>query len=283
MDRNIIQAELQNGPARVRVQTYHYAKPSEMVGKPSNHTLTLMTAGRQAAGFGQFYHPYQSRQMSALGDLIFIPAGHSLFGSGTGGPREMVACAFLPGTIDALATFERSWDDRELANCCDLRSARIADTMRRLGQEALSPGFGSDVLVDALTSALPIELARHFNVIRESNPIARGGLTPRQMRVIEEYVRDWPPGGVRVADLASLAGLSRGHFMRAFKQSAGQTVHNFVENIRLEQAENMLAHSEVPLKEIAHRLGFANPASFSLAFRRMTGETPGRYRATRRN
>ena len=44
----------------------------------------------------------------------------------------------------------------------------------------------------------------------------------------------------------------------------------------------LLAEGEMPLKRIAARLGFANPASFSLAFRRLTGSTPGRYRAIRR-
>ena len=38
----------------------------------------------------------------------------------------------------------------------------------------------------------------------------------------------------------------------------------------------------MPLKQVAARLGFADPSSFSLAFRRMTGIAPGRYRAARK-
>lgn len=287
MSRNIVRAEMHNGPTRIRVQTYHYEKPSEKVGTPSNHTLTLMMSSSRTTSpprrwLGQFQAGQQSR-LTELGGLIFVPAGHALLGHGPGGPQDMVACSFAPGQIDALADFETSWDRRELARCYDLRSGRITDTMRRLGQEVTTPGFGSDILVDALTSVLPIELARLFHTMRGDEPLARGGLTPRQLRTIEDYVRDWPVGGVKVTDLATLTGLSRAHFMRAFKQSMGETVHSFVEQIRLEQTQALLAGTALPLKQIAARMGFANPASFSIAFRRLTGTSPGNYRKMLKN
>jgi len=101
--------------------------------------------------------------------------------------------------------------------------------------------------------------------------------------MIEEYICDWPGGSIKVADLASLAGLSRGHFMRAFKQSTGSTVHAYVEQARLHRAKAMLLEGEAPLKQIAARLGFSDPSSFSLAFRRKTGMAPGRFRALRQD
>lgn len=282
MTNNVIQGELRSGPARVRVQTYTYDVPSQQVRCPSDHTLTLMTSRRRGGWRGFFHQTHRPGRMVALGDLIFVPAGLTITGSGPGGAHSMVACSFGRGAAPALAMFESGWDDGELSRCGDIRSDRIADAMRRLGQEALSPGFGSDVLVDAITTTLPIDLVRHFqDSVRKGEPI-RGGLASHQLRMIEEYVREWPAGGVRVADLAALVGLSRGHFMRAFKQSTGSTVHGFVEGIRLDQAKTLLAEGEIPLKQIAARLGFANPASFSLAFRRLTGNTPGSYRNIRR-
>lgn len=282
MPRNNVQAELHSGPARVRVQTYVYDTPSQQMRCPTQHTLTLMTSRRPNAWRGYFHRPHQPGRMFAFGDLIFVPAGLSIYGSGPGGAQNMVECAFPLGASKALKMFEEGWEDRDLARCGDLRSDRIADAVRRLGQEAMEPGFGSDVLVDALTATLPIDLARHFQeVVRRSSPV-KGGLAPHQMRTIEDYVREWPAGGVSVGALAELVGLSRGHFMRAFKQSAGKTVHSFVEAVRLDQAKTLLADGDTPLKQIAARLGFANPASFSLAFRRLTGDTPGRYRSVRK-
>lgn len=282
MGKNQVQSELWCGPARVRVQTYTYDTPSQQMRCPSNHTLTLMTSRRNGGWRGYFHQPHRPGRMVALGDLIFVPAGLAITGSGPGGAQSMVACSFGKGAAPALAMFEQGWDDRELSRCGDIRSDRIADAMRRLGQEALSPGFGSDVLVDAITATLPIDLVRHFqDSVHRGKPM-RGGLAMHQLRQIEEYMREWPAGSVRVTDLAALVGLSRGHFMRAFKQSTGKTVHNYVEVVRLDQAKTLLAEGEMPLKQIAARLGFANPASFSLAFRRLTGNTPGSYRNARR-
>lgn len=277
MVRSVIQAELTRGPARIRVQTFHYETPSEMVRRPSRHTLALM-ASRKQFSRGHFVSRHQADHLSDFGSLIFVPAGHSLFGTGPGGAQDMIACSFEAGAIPALSPLERSWDIRDLAQCYDIRSARVSDTLRRIVQEMLTPGFASDILIDALINALPVELARHFQAEPDAPAPRRGQLHQRQLKIIEEYVREWPVGGVRCEDLAGLVGLSRAHFMRLFKATTGMTAHAFVEQLRLQHAQALLSTTDMPLKQIAAQLGFSTPASFSLAFRRLTGLTPGNYR-----
>lgn len=278
MSRSVIQAELNKGPSRIRIQTFHYETPSEMVRRPSRHTLVLM-ASRKKFSRGHFVSRNQADRLSDLGSLVFVPAGHSLFGTGPGGAQDIVACSFEAGAIPALAPLEYNWDIRDLSQCYDIRSARLADTLRRLAHEIVTPGFASDILVDALINTLPVELTRYFHTQPENPAPRRGQLSPRQIKTIEEYVREWPAGGVRCEDLASLVDLSRAHFMRLFKATTGMTAHAFIEQLRLQQAQTLLATTDMPLKQIAARLGFATPASFSLAFRRLTGLTPGTYRA----
>lgn len=277
MNRSVIQAELTKGATRLRVQTFHYESPSEMVRRPSRHTLALMS-GQKKATRGHFFNRHQADRLSDLGSLMFIPADHSLLGMGPGGAQEMIACSFEPGAIPALSPLERSWDFRDLAQCYDIRSPRISDTLRRITQEVLTPGFASDILVDALFNALPVELSRYFQTLPEPQASKRGQLSQRQLQTIEDYVREWPAGGVRCEDLATLVGLSRAHFMRVFKATTGMTAHAFVEQLRLQQAQTLLSATNMPLKQIAAQLGFSTPASFSLAFRRLTGITPGSYR-----
>ena len=278
MNHSVIQAELTKGATRLRVQTFYYESPSEMVRRPSRHTLALMS-GHKKSSRGHFFNRHQADRLSDLGRLMFIPAGHSLLGMGPGGAQEMIACSFEAGAIPALSPLERSWDFSDLAHCYDIRSPRIADTLRRITQEMLTPGFASDILVDALFNALPVELSRYFQTLPEPQTPKRGQLSQRQLQTIEDYVREWPAGGVRCEDLATLVGLSRAHFMRVFKATTGMTAHAFVEQLRLQQAQTMLATTNMPLKQIAAQLGFSTPASFSLAFRRLTGITPGSYRS----
>ena len=106
---------------------------------------------------------------------------------------------------------------------------------------------------------------------------AGAGLSSWQLRKIDEVL--WhsdgaPPG---LSALADLCGLSTRHLMRAFKTATGRTVHAHFEEIRIIGAKMALAR-RVPLKQVAQDLGFAGPSSFIVAFRRATGETPGRDR-----
>ncbi len=281
MGRNFVEAELVGQVARVRVQTYEYETPSRQERQPTQHQLALILTRRPDAARSYFGRLASGRSFS-LGSLLYVPAAQAIRGEGPGGPHTMITCAFPAGVHDALAGFERSWSDDELVRCANLRSDWLTESMRRLAHEALNPGFGSDVLVDGLASALPVELHRLIEMRPCIRPAKKGGLSPHQLRMVEQYVCDWPGGGITVAALAALVGLSRGHFMRAFKQSTGQTVHGFVEEARLDRAKALLIEDQVPIKRIAAMLGFSDPSSFSLAFRRKTGFAPGRYRASRR-
>ena len=82
--------------------------------------------------------------------------------------------------------------------------------------------------------------------------------------------------------LARLARLSPYHFIRAFRASTGLTPHQFVRNRRIERAKVLLVSTPMPVTEICDAVGFRSLGSFSSLFRRMTGETPRRYRAVRR-
>lgn len=81
-----------------------------------------------------------------------------------------------------------------------------------------------------------------------------------------------------MSDLAALCGISAGHLSRAFKQSTGKKVHAYVENVRLRRATELLLQSDLSVKEIAARVGFTNPSTFSASFLRLSGITPTELR-----
>ena len=85
-----------------------------------------------------------------------------------------------------------------------------------------------------------------------------------------------------VTGLAELAHLSVFHFARMFAAAIGVPPHRYISRRRLETAMAMLAVGKLPLAEIAHRMCFSSPASFSRAFRRATGTAPGQYRRLHR-
>lgn len=79
-------------------------------------------------------------------------------------------------------------------------------------------------------------------------------------------------------DLAAVAGCSVSAVQALFKRQAGLSPGEFVTRRRMHAAEQMLLASDLPLKAIAERLGFADERHFSTAFRRYHGQPPGRFR-----
>lgn len=219
-----------------------------------------------------------SSRFSGFGEVFLVPARIPLKYKGLGGPYRHVTCRLDNSAFEALTGFRGDWNDGLLNACRNIRTPQINAALLRLAQETLTPSFASDLLVDSLANVITVDLARYLRSELGEAPKAKGGLAPWQMRRIEEHVEESPDTSLSITVLAELCGISSGHLMRAFKQTAGETVHSYVERVRLTKAQRLLCETNLPLKAIAAELGFSTPSSFSFAFRRATGGTPASFR-----
>lgn len=73
-------------------------------------------------------------------------------------------------------------------------------------------------------------------------------------------------------------GLSRQTLYRRLRQE-GVTFDQLLDRLRRRLALRMLGQEGLSVKDAAYRLGFADPAAFSRAFKRWTGESPRAYRS----
>jgi AraC-like DNA-binding protein len=60
----------------------------------------------------------------------------------------------------------------------------------------------------------------------------------------------------------------------------GSSYQKIKDSIRCDMAQNLLANPEISIMEVAERTGFSEPAAFSRAFKKWTGESPAQYRAS---
>ncbi|GAA3452911.1 hypothetical protein GCM10018962_47440 [Dactylosporangium matsuzakiense] len=82
-----------------------------------------------------------------------------------------------------------------------------------------------------------------------------------------------------VAALAREGGLSRSSFARRFTALAGQPPQAYLTWWRLTLAARLLRESDVPLRVVARRVGYASEFAFAAAFKRRFGTAPGRFRS----
>ena len=102
----------------------------------------------------------------------------------------------------------------------------------------------------------------------------RGGLSVRKQMLVAEFIDAHIAEKISLTRLAKIAGLSRYHFARVFKQTFGVPPHRYHMVRRMERATNLLLQSTLPVTQIALRVGFHETSSFSRAYRRYTGLTP---------
>jgi len=106
----------------------------------------------------------------------------------------------------------------------------------------------------------------------------RGGLPPRILRRISEYVDDNIEQRITLEMLAQIANLSVSYFVRAFKQSMGVTPHDFLIRRRVQLTMDLLLRTDMPLSEIAHAAGFVDQSHCARRFRQFVGMSPTDYR-----
>lgn len=78
--------------------------------------------------------------------------------------------------------------------------------------------------------------------------------------------------------VASVAGLSKYHFGKAFRQSTGMSLHGYVLARRMRRSQELLAKSDLPLAAVAGAAGFSNQSHLTSVFSTRMGIPPGSYR-----
>jgi AraC family transcriptional regulator len=113
---------------------------------------------------------------------------------------------------------------------------------------------------------------------RELSRSKVNALAKWRLRRVEDYVSTNFHRGIGLSDLAKVAGLSRMHFAAQFRAATGYRPREYLLHQRIEQAKSIMSSSATPLAEVALTVGFSTQAHFSTVFKRMTDETPARWR-----
>ena len=82
--------------------------------------------------------------------------------------------------------------------------------------------------------------------------------------------------------ISGVAGLSKYHLGKAFRQATGVSLHGYVLERRMRRAEKLLVKSDLPLAALAEAAGFSSQSHFTSVFSTRAGITPSAYRQTRR-
>ncbi len=105
----------------------------------------------------------------------------------------------------------------------------------------------------------------------------RSNYEERLNRVIA-YIYDHLDEEIDLQKLAEVACMSPYHWHRVYHAVRGETIAATVKRLRLHRAAGYLAHSEMPVEEVAQRSGYPNLQSFTRIFKSVYGMPPAQYR-----
>jgi len=81
---------------------------------------------------------------------------------------------------------------------------------------------------------------------------------------------------LEVNDIAGAAYSSQFHFIRQFKEVYGKTPHQYLIQVRIINAKQLL-RTGAPVAQVCRAVGFESLGSFSSLFKRLEGKTPSQY------
>lgn len=155
------------------------------------------------------------------------------------------------------------FQDRTLLNLFDvLRSSMV-------NGEANGPLFA-----EGISLAICSHLVHSYSNVSPQR-IDNATLTQARLKQVREFVEENVGSPLTLACLAEQAGLSRYHFVRAFKKAMGVTPFEYVTQARLKSASTLLRKENLSLAEVALAAGFSSQSHMTTTFTRFTGVTPG--------
>jgi AraC family transcriptional regulator len=128
---------------------------------------------------------------------------------------------------------------------------------------------------------LAVHLLRHYTSTESEVKEVSQRLTRHQIKRVTDFILAHLSQDLSLDALAQQIGFSPYHFARLFRQTTGESPHQFVLRLRIERAQRLLKETDIPLAHVALECGFANQSHLSLAFKRHLGLTPRAYRQDR--
>lgn len=157
----------------------------------------------------------------------------------------------------------------------DLQYEELAPLFRRLYEAFCMPGACAQLKTRAVFLTLAAEILSELEAGNSSRRVQYHQKTVgRAVRYLREHLRE----GVTTPLLAAQAGLSPKYFGVLFKSVTGMAVHEYLVELRLQEAKRLLLHTRNTLPQIAEKSGICDAAYFTRLFKRHEGITPGKYR-----
>lgn len=133
--------------------------------------------------------------------------------------------------------------------------------------------------VRGLALALLVQISRlqgDNSFVLEEIQQKKGGFD--QVRPALEYIRNHYASPMKISEIASVCHISESHFRRLFEESIGMTPVEYLNQVRVRKACDLIKKTGNSMEEIAVKVGFTTTSTFNRNFKRITGTSPYQWK-----
>jgi len=163
---------------------------------------------------------------------------------------------------------------------CVTTSPRFLRTCNLIFEEAVEKAAGHELVLDALTEALAVELLR-TDASKTLEPPAPRPADLRIRRALA-FIDASYADPLTLDAIAKVAGMSRFHFGRVFEAQVGKSPYRYLVDVRIERAAALLRSGRVSVTFAALSVGYNDLGRFGRAFRARFAVTPSEALAASR-
>ncbi|HHX62762.1 MAG TPA: AraC family transcriptional regulator [Epulopiscium sp.] len=228
------------------------------------------------------------------GDLIIINAGevHSVSGYKGGTPTHFVL-KILPellyisqnDSFDAnyLLPFTISgFTQHRLISKDHLHGSQVVPLMNEIYSEFNTKQFGYELSIQANINTIFLWILRYWQSqgMQIEQLFLQNSQDYTRLKTLFKYVQNHYHEPIHVADMADLCNMNYSYFSRYFKKLTGKTFVEYVNYIRLTEAEKLLLTTNLNVTQIAFATGFSSASYFIKIFKKQKGLSPNKMRNT---
>lgn len=203
--------------------------------------------------------------------LAEIPGHHSYYHPGSPQPWEFYFLLFRPQPL--LPLWEEIKAGLGEAPFIDPGSVPIR-YLRDITREAHAGRITDPYIASSLLYQFMMELAR-----LSSNGTRSESEWPAAVREAARFIEANYRSMVSQEILAETLRISKFHLLRTFNKHTGVTPNEYLNRIRIEKAVELLRTTDHSIEAIAVQVGYSTGSYFIKVFRKLTGQTPGDFRA----
>lgn len=157
-------------------------------------------------------------------------------------------------------------------------SSDIRVLLGLLVEESLGKPAGYEFIQENLVNVILFKLIRSAKSNLSQAETEEKSHDVLRIEQAADFLRGQYRSEFSLNEVAHIADLSPYHFIRVFKAHTGKTPYEFLLEVKIEKAKQLLSHKNLTITDICLSCGFNNPSHFSLMFKRKIGVSPSEYR-----